>query len=291
MNVSVLNGAETQAQEIFSSAAAAPFLAEKRFVCVKDFLAQAPDEDKTLMSDLVEKIPDHCVLVFSETEGVDRRISLFKKIQKLGKIVEFNTPTGSKLLAWIENKIKKANAEIERDASILLSELAPNDLYALENEIKKLAAYAHGRSITKDDVELLVNTRLSTSIFRLTDGIGQKNKRLAIQTLHQLIESGEDLHRILYMIMRQFRIILCVKDLASHGLSRDAITSKLKEHPFVISNTLSQTRNFSLDQLRRAYELLIKIDTRLKSGGIRIWAGDNREFVLALDRLVLELCG
>jgi hypothetical protein len=45
-----------------------------------------------------------------------------------------------------------------------------------------------------------------------------------------------------------------------------------------------------MDQLRRAYELLIDMDTKLKSGGIKVLAGDNREFVLALDRLVVQLC-
>lgn len=291
MNVSVLNGEETTAKEIFQTCAAVPFLAEKRFVVVKNFFSEATDEEKSAMADLIEKIADTCVLVFSEIEPVDRRISLFKKIQKFGKTTEFAFFSGSKLLAWIENRVKKANAQIEREAMIFLAELVPNDLYALENEISKLAAFAHDRLINKNDVELLVNTQLSTSIFRLTDGIGQRNKRVALQTLHELIDTGEDLHRILYMIMRQFRIITCVKDLASQGLGRDAIVGKLREHPFVISNTLSQTRNFSAGQLRRAYQLLIDIDTKLKSGGIKILAGDNREFVLALDRLVLDLCG
>lgn len=290
MNVSILNGKETSAQEIFQTCAAAPFLSEKRFTVVKDFLNEASAEEQTALAELFEKIPDFTILVMSERAAPDRRTALYKKIQKIGKLMEFPALTGSKLLAWIEKTVERLSGSIEKETVISLSELSNGDLFRLENEIAKLAAYATDRKITKADIELLMDTQLTTSIFRLTDGIGQKNRKLSLGTLHQLIDTGEDLHRMLYMIMRQFRIITCVKDLAEQGMRRDEITAKLKEHPFVISNTMTQAQNFTNEQLKRAYELLIVIDTKLKSGGIKILAGDNREFVLALDRLVLDLC-
>ncbi len=290
-NVSIFEGKNASANEIFQACSAMPFLAEKRFAIVKNFLSEGDDEEKSAMAELLEKIPDFSILVFSETGEIDRRIGIYKKIQKLGKLTEFPALTGSKLLGWIQKEVEARGGAIEKDAVIFLSELVAGDLYRLENEIAKLVGYADGRAVTKRDIELLVDTQLAANIFRLTDGIGQKNRKLALETLHQLMDSGEDLHRILYMIMRQFRIITGVKDLSSQGLTRDAITAKLKEHPFVISNTMGQARNFTIEQLKRAYELLIDIDTKLKSGGIKILAGDNREFVLALDRLVLNLCG
>lgn len=290
MNVSVLEGKATGANEIFQTGSSMPFLAEKRLVMVKDFLRDAAAEEQTAAAEILEKIPDFCVLIFTESEAPDRRTSLYKKIHKIGTLMEFPALAGTKLLAWIEKTAFQAGSEIEKEAVIFLSELSDGDLFRLENEIKKLAAFASGRKITKADIELLMNTQLTASIFRLTDGIGQKNRGLVLQTLHNLIDSGEDLHRILYMIMRQFRIITCVKDLSESGARKDEITAKLKEHPFVISNTLNQVRNFSNAQIQRAYELLIEMDSRLKSGGIKILAGDNREFVLALDRLVLDLC-
>lgn len=293
MNIEIKDGKNATANDIFQASAATPFLAEKRLVIVKNFLSEGDDEEKSAMAELVEKIPDTCITVFSETAGVDRRIGLYKKIQKFGKLTEFSTITGGKLLGWIQNEVEKRGGAIEKEAVIHLTEHIPKDLHRLENEIAKLVSYAasKGRAINKKDIELLVDVQLETSIFRLTDGIGQKNQKVSLDSLHTLIDSGEELHRILYMIMRQFRIIMCVKDLAEQGLGRDAITAKIKEHPFVVSNTMSQAKKFSLEQIKQAYELLIDMDTKLKSGGIKVLAGDNREFVLALDRLVLALCG
>lgn len=292
MNIATIDGESATANEIFQASCAMPFLAEKRLTIVKNFLSgDAETEVKSAMAEMLDRIPDCCVLVFSETLPIDRRLSLYKKIQKLGKIVEFPLPTGSRLLGWIDKQVAQLGGKIEGAAQILLSELIPNDLFRLGNEINKLVNYANGRPITKNDVELLVNSQLATSIFKLTDGIGQKNKKIAVDTLHQLIETGEELHGIFYMIMRQFRIIMCAKDLGAQGVSKEAMASKIGEHPFAVSNAFTQSRNFSIEQLKRAYELLVRLDTKLKSGGIKVLAGDNREFVLALDRLVLELCG
>lgn len=289
MNTSIFSGDET-ANDIFQACSSLPFLAEKRLVIVKNFFSDGDDEEKSKFADMIEQIPDFCICVVAETAGIDRRISLFKKLQKFGKLTEFESITGGKLLGWIQAQIEERGGDIAKDAVISLAELLPADLYRLENEIEKLVSFAKGRQITKKDIELLVDVELEASIFKLTDGIGQKNLKTSLNTLHQLIDSGEDMHRILYMIMRQFRIILCVKDLLGQGLSKEAIASKLKEHPFVVSNTMTQSRNFSPTQLQKAYDLLIKMDTKLKTGGIKILAGDNRELVLALDRLVLDLC-
>ena len=290
MNITTMNGSEVTANDIFQACSSVPFLSEKRLTVVKNFLSEGRDEERAGIIELLEKIPDFCVLIFSETNGVDKRIGLYKKLQKIATVKEFSPITGSALISWIDKKVHALGGSIERSAVLELAEIVTEDLFRVENELAKLVGYAGDRPITKADVELLVESQLNASIFKLTDGIGQKNERLALGTLHQLIEMGDELHHILYMIMRQFRIITCVKDLSAQGLSRDAIVKELKEHPFVISNTMLQARNFSFDQLKRAYELLIDLDLKTKNGGIKILAGDNREFVLAMDRLVLDLC-
>lgn len=291
MNVTTFNGKDAKANDIFQACSSMPFLSDKRLTVVKDFLAEGEDEERAAMADLIEQIPEFCTLVFSESTAPDRRTSLYKKLKKIGKLMEFPTMMGSKLLGWIQKIVEEKGGTIEKDALIFLSELVTADLYRTENEIAKLVGYANDRPINRDDILLLMDTQLTTNIFKLTDGIGQKNRKVALETLHNLIDNGEELHGILYMIMRQFRIITMIKDLSQQGVSRDQIAVKLKAHPFVVSNTLSQVRNFSMEQLKRAYELLIQIDTKLKSGGIKVLAGDNREFVLAMDRLVLDLCG
>lgn len=290
LNTSLYEGASCTAGEIIDAASAMPFLADKRLIIVKNILSEQPSESHEPLGIFLENVPDSSILIFAETKGVDKRLGFYKKLIKKTQSTEFTPRAGTALVAWIHTFVTTHNKSIESDAALYLGEVVGADLYRLENELIKLIHVAENRSITKHDVEAMVVSSLTTSIFKLTDAISQKNLRQALRQLHILIESGEELHGILYMVMRQFRLITAIKDLADTGMKRDAIIGVVKEHPFVVSNTLQQTRNFSIKQLKKAYDELVTIDTQLKTGGIRITTGDTREFVLALDRLVIELC-
>ncbi|PIQ77252.1 DNA polymerase III subunit delta [Candidatus Peregrinibacteria bacterium CG11_big_fil_rev_8_21_14_0_20_46_8] len=296
MNMETLDGKEVKAKDVVSSCAAAPFLGDKRLLIVKDFLRDGSSDEREIMGKALEQIPDFCVLVFSEMGSVDKRTSLYKKLVKAAEVVDFTPPQGMQLDKWIRSEVAGRGGQIEPDAVQLLGDILGGDLYALENEIAKLCAYcgasaeAAARPINRQDIELMIDTTLATSIFKFTDALSTKNIKAATSALHNLLYTGEDPYRILYMIMRQFRIITSVKDLAEQGAHKGEIASKIKEHPFVVQNTLSIVRNFSMAQLKRAYELLIELDTQLKSGELKVLVGDKRDFALALDRLVLNLC-
>lgn len=290
LNTSFFEGSQYKPAEIIDAANSMPFLADKRLVVIKNALNEFDSEELEPLGEFVQNIPDTAVVIFAELRGVDKRLSLYKKLIKHAQGTEFKKIEGGALKQWILQQAHKVGGDIESNAAQHLADIVGGDLFRLENEIIKLVNYAANRPVTVKDVEKMVVSTLTTSIFKLTDALSQKNNKTALTELHTLIESGEELHGILFMIMRQFRIITEIKDLSDRKKSREEIVSVTKEHPFVVSNTLNQTRNFTMPQLKKAYDLLLDIDTRLKTGGIKITTGDNREFVLALDRLVVDLC-
>jgi len=291
MNMETMDAENTSANDIFSSCMSTPFLGDKRLLIVKNFVNEAKAEEREKIVELLnQEIPDFTVLVFSEIGQVDKRTALYKKLVKIAQVVEFPKLEGLTLTKWILNEVKARNGVISQKAAQLLADIKGGDLFALENEIAKLVAYCEKREINVDDVELMIDTTLATSIFKFTDALSTKNIKNATSTLHNLIHTGQDPYSILYMIMRQFRIITCVKDLATQGLRQQEIASTLKVHPFVVSNTLGQVKNFSIDQLKTAYSLLIELDSQLKSGEMKVLVNDKRDFALALDRLVVKLC-
>lgn len=290
LNTTLLDGDTCKAGEIIDNAQSMPFLADKRLVIVQNFLSGAETEQHESIGEFLPNVPDTTIIIFAEKKGVDKRLSLYKKLSKLAQPTEFAPLSPNQLVSWIQAEAAKIGGIIEADAARYLSEVVGGDLYRLANEVVKLVNASRKKSITRALIEKLVVNSLTTSIFKLTDALAQKNQSRALAELHTLIESGEELHAIFSMIARQFRILVSVKDLSDRGHKKDSIVAILKEHPFVISNTITQIRNFSMKQLRTAYDLLLDIDTRLKTGGIRITTGDNREFVLALDRLLVELC-
>jgi DNA polymerase III delta subunit len=92
------------------------------------------------------------------------------------------------------------------------------------------------------------------------------------------------------MLVRHVRILIQVKTLHLQNLSKDQMVAKMKEHPFVVTNALSQSKNFSLSQLTSLYETLLKIDVDSKSGRIKTATNDNSELRLAIEQLLVKAC-
>ncbi|MEK7528533.1 MAG: DNA polymerase III subunit delta [Patescibacteria group bacterium] len=304
INLDEMDGAVVVSGSLVSILTAVPFLGEKRLVIVRDYMAKYKTrgdendqkknpalEDQKKTAELIEKIPEFCIVVFAERSVPDKRSSLYKRLQKHGTLMEFNPLEGSKLLAWIQRETKKLGVEIEQKAALTLMDLVGGDLFRMGNEIRKLASFADYRAINENDIDLLVDTTLDTSIFKLTDALALKNARQCLGILEQLIESGEDPHMILFMIIRQFRLMIQIKDFASHRVSQNEMISKLGVHPFVVKSTLNQCNAFSFEKLSEMYAHLLDIETKMKTGKIKTLVGDQRELTLALDRLVLKACG
>ena len=101
--------------------------------------------------------------------------------------------------------------------------------------------------------------------------------------LHRLLDRGENLLGLLAMIVRQFRLLIQVKELQEKSAPAPEMAKTLGQHPFVIEKIGQQARNFSMAQLERIYTHLLDLDVGIKTGEV----GD----VLALDLLVAELAG
>ena len=130
-----------------------------------------------------------------------------------------------------------------REANQLAETVGPN-LWQMTQEIEKLTLYAEGQPIPSEAIESMTSPNLSTSIFKLTDYLGQKNAKAALKTLDVLLESGEEIVKSMFMIVRHFRILIQVRACMEQKMEKTAINQKLKEHPFVIMTAMGQSKNF-----------------------------------------------
>lgn len=60
--------------------------------------------------------------------------------------------------------------------------------------------------------------------------------------------------RILFLLVRQYRMLFHVKALANQGYGRKEIASKAGLHPFVAGKNMEQAKRFKMGQLRRVME-------------------------------------
>ncbi len=290
--IEIIDGATLDTAEFSTNLQSLPFLSEKRFVLVKNFLdfSEKEEEEQKKIASAIEDTPDFCLLVFQENKVPKKSNPIYKKIGKIGTLQEFKALSPNEITQWITAKAKKENIKISFFTANYLSQQCGPELWSISNELDKLALFADSKEITKEMIDDLCIPSLTSSIFKLTDEVAQKNTKASLKTFGILKDSGEELNGIFFMLVRHFRILTQVQELVSKGEKTPEITKKLKQHPFVIQKTSLQAKNFNHQKLIQIYEEMLDIDKKVKTGIIKSYKSDNREFELAIEKFIINCC-
>jgi DNA polymerase-3 subunit delta len=297
LNTTVLDGRTTTLAELTHACDTVPFLAERRLVIVNDLAArfgrrpgekdEDTEQDKAFVLDLGEylgRMPDSARLVFQEGKRIGKRNPIYRFVleNEHGYAKEFRPPQGRALDRWIALRVREKSGRIEPGAISLLAAFVGNDLRLLDQEIEKLLTYTGEETpITERDVQALVSYVREADIFQMVDALGTRNSREAMKLLHRLLDEGQPPLYLLHMVVRQFRILLRVKELLAKGTSAADIRTLLGLHPFVAEKMMRQAPNFTVAQLEAIYRRLLEMDLAVKTG--------RMEPGLALSVFVTEL--
>lgn len=271
--------------ELRQACGAMPFLAPARIVIVEDLLCGKPG--KALLKQLADylpQLPESTRLVFLESQTLRAQHPLLALAQAApnGYAKAFERPEGGRLDRWIQERVAEKNGRITPRAAHLLGANVGNDLRILDNEIEKLVLYAGAEAeITPEDVTLLSPYVAEASIFELVDALGNRNGKKAAALLQEKLNAGADPFYLFAMFVRQFRLLIQVKELAEAGHNPPAMARELRTHAFVVGKIYQQSRGFSLAQLEQVYGHLLEIDVGVKTG--------TQDIHTALNLLVANL--
>jgi len=284
LNMATLEGRRLKLDALIGACEVFPFIAERRLVIVQDVLKhQKAGKERDALRAYLERVPPTCDLVFVESEDFDKRNAVFIYLKKAATVREFLPKSGAELTRWLGQRAQLLDVKLDAPATQRLISLAGNDGRALVNELGKLASYAgRGGRIGADQVDLLVQDGQEQNLFTFIDELSARRRGAALQSLRRLIEDGQAATYILFMIARQVRILLGVKELAAQRMRPDDIAARLGQKPFVVRKALEQTRAFSDAELALLHDRMLQLDHATKTGRMEAEAG--------LEVLVVELC-
>ena len=293
MNTTRLDGKSTSLNTLVTAAHAMPFLAERRLVILDDPLGNLKSaanrerfttvlENSPITTALVVIIPR---LLTDKSDRDDRpKHWLLKWVSTQGSRVyarSFKLPEGSQMARWIQTRAVEMGGNISFQAAGLLGSYVQDNPRLAAQEISKLLAYVnYRRTIDIDDVEQLTPDSAEGNVFHMVDAIGNRNGQLALRTLHRLLENNDPLS-LFGMIIRQFRLLIQVKEMLDAGYREADIAKPLNTYPFVVRKLASQSRNFSLQNLESIYHKLLDIDEAIKTG--------RTDVEVALDTCIVAL--
>lgn len=276
-NLDILNR-EYSCEEIVDKANTMPVLASKRLIVVLDkniFKSEERSNNSRdnleVLLDYIKNPNDKTCLVFTFSGNIDKRSKVYNEITKKGTVIECKQLKGSQLIKWIKKRCEKNGKEIENQAAYYLSSIIGSNLSIIDLELKKIFSYLGDREeINIQDVKAVCSRTLLNNIFELVDSLAEQNHEKAVNYFRDMILTGEPPAKILYMIIRQYRLILRVKILQSEGYKLNHIIKYLDLQPFVAKKLLKQSAFYEIDEIRMCLKQLLDLDVKLKTSTVSV---------------------
>lgn len=277
---------DTNIAEIISDIETPAFGYEKKLIVARNsgILKKEGKRKNAEIAKLREKLADYIknnykliqesvVLVIVE-ENVENKSGLYKEIDKVGIVCNFEYQKPIQIEKRLKAICQAYKVNISDFEVRYLIESCGTNMQDLINEIRKLIEYAgENGTIKKEDIDKLSIKKLESVIFDLTDNLGKKETRKALQVLNNLIYTKEPIQKILVTLYNHFKKIYITK--IAIKTDKDIITSlNLKPNQtFLVNKYKTQSRYFDEEDLRQILQNLRDLDYNYKIGLIDLQIG------------------
>lgn len=271
MNYAYYEGKGINVKEIIDLAETMPFFSERRLILIENsgFFKNANAE----LAEYIKELPASTCMIFVESE-IDKRGKLYKAVKDKGRIVELGRQDEKTLLRWVAGNVKKENKQMTERTIQYFLEKVGTDMENIQKELEKLFCYTLDKeSITVEDVEAICTTQVTNQIFEMVNAVADKQQKKALDYYYDLLALKEPPMRILFLLARQFRLLMEVKALDKQGYARKEIASKAGLHPFVVGKYQEQAKAFSNQELRRIIEDSVDTEEMIKTGRLNDMLG------------------
>lgn len=230
------------------------------------------ERDTEKILEYMENPNPMCILVLSCCKP-DSSGKLYKALKKKCRVYEFGRLDRSQLTAFAAKRFDAAKANADRAALRYLIEETGYfhrdtvyDLYNLENDIKKLAAYRGGEPIREEDIDAVLKGDMDKFAFDFLDAVTSGQKGKALRLLHNILGSGGEVYGVLGLLINQFELMLEAKELKAEKMNKDEIAQKLSMNSYRVGKALSFADKFSEEKLKDILTRFYEADRSIKTG-------------------------
>lgn len=279
LNLFKFDGMNFDFQSFKENAENIPFMSEKKVMVLYRTEAlrtkskeagkgNAKKESKELM-DYLKNPPNHCVIiayyVFNDKREKNKALDNMKSDICLIKVEELK---GDRLYRKVADIFREKGRDIGKIELTYFCENSSKDLNIIENDVDKLISYCMDRTITKDDISKLLNISHTDDVFDLVDAICQGKIEKAISLMNELIFKGTNEINILYMIERQFDLLLKGKVAVNNRQGAEEFEKLHGVNFYVGKRIMEQSRRFSEKKLKECIKICADVDGILKSKSV-----------------------
>jgi DNA polymerase-3 subunit delta len=264
MNTHVYEGKDVPVGEIIDLAETLPFLAPRRVIFISNSGLFKSGGEK--LAEYLDAPNESTFFVFTENE-VDKRSKLFKTVQAKGYVSEFAVQDENTLKRWIVGLLNKEGKKITENTLQLFLTKTGTDMENIRMELEKLICYCMDKDVITDaDINAICTNRITNHIFDMINAIADKQTQKALQLYYDLLALREPPMRILFLISRQYNMLLQVKELKSRGYDNKSIGSKIGVPPFIAGKYVTQASRFKTVDLKWSVAQCVEAEEAVKTG-------------------------
>ncbi|HEX5479614.1 MAG TPA: DNA polymerase III subunit delta [Dehalococcoidia bacterium] len=282
-NTTVLDGASVTPAELLAHAQAVPFLASSRLVIVEGLLGHlggakrgrrskkaAADDPlapwQAVADQLADpsQVPETTTLIFVEGAlASNAALSIFAPI---ARVLQRDALEPAELSAWIAGAAEARGLKLSPRTSASIAQLTGGDLWTIENELDKLAAFAGQQSVDEAMIAAVVSSAQEARLWDLTDAIVAGDERKALGAMSALLDEGQAATLLLFMLVRQYRQLAVIKDLRERRASEAEMLREVSNSRGRLNAITAKAARYGWPQIRAAYAALLDADLSVKRG-------------------------
>lgn len=287
LNYIVLNGKKEDIDSLINACETLPFMNPKKLVVVEDinsFLDNIEDRKMDELYSYIDRLGDFLILILLDNENsLKKSRKLYKIYKAKDNFVEFSKLGGRDLNNWVSSILTKNKRKMTPgDMEYFISESSYNsrnidiNLYDLENQILQIIDHKKEELIDRQSIDAVLIRSIDTNIFELLDAINNFDSGKSLYIFNQMYMDNEPVLKILFMIIRQVRLILGVKLYKEKGYGDKQIQDKLGIKSYEYRKISALAPRFTLRKLTDTMEDLLDADRKIKSTSIE-------------DKLIMEI--
>ena len=281
---------ETEAA--LSQAQSLPMLSPQQVVFLEDAGAIEKFGDKNREETVaqLEKYlgdPAPFTVLVIEAARLDERMKLAKILAQKTLVVEVGLGDNaqqrqSAAVVMAESVASEYGLSFEKGAAEDLAERVAADLMRTKTEIEKLRSYLGERkTITREDVEAMVASERTTTVWELADLLASRQARKSLEFLDRLLRDGEEPVAMVGAMTWMYRKLIEASEIKG-AMNGWQAARTLAMRPEQAEIALRAARKTSKAELLSGLRALERADDRLKS---------SKDARTVMEFLVVELTG
>ena len=279
-----LNGKKLDFSELYDMIQMMPMMSEYNCILINDYNCEKPRDEmqgqtadnlNKKLIETIKEVPPQTVIIFNVTgfevktkkgKITDKNKKLADFIGKKGTICEMGIPSASEISKLILFEVSARGGIISTENAKLLADMCLYDTLTVENEIDKLCAYAQGREITRETLEMLVHRQSNITVFNLADAVSSFNRQEAFNALDELMTDKNNRGSVLANITSSFLDLYRASCAVNSGKSiSDVMSDYSYIWEFKVRNAFRNSSRISTSRLRSCIKILRDTAVQLNS--------------------------